>query len=94
MVVFKTDYTVKVNYKTMIVLQTHKRSLFTTGRDIFFVGLYVQTCESAVYGVTPNGYGIKHLEQYVMDFYDSFDIIACGDLNAWNYGHSERPLVY
>ena len=68
----------------MIVLQINKH-LFATDRDIFFIGLYVSPCESAVYGVTQNGYGIEPLEQCVMDLYDkfdNFDIIVCGDLNA------------
>ena len=38
-------------------------------RDIFFIGLNVPPCESAVYGVTQNGYGIETLEQCVIDFY-------------------------
>ena len=75
---------VKIDYENMIVLQTDKH-LFATDTDIFFIGLYVPPCESAVYGVTQNGYGIEPLEQCVMDLYDkfdNFDIIVCGDLNA------------
>ena len=81
---------VKIYYENMIVLQIDKH-LFATDTDIFFIGLYVPPCESAVYGVTQNGYGIEPLEQCVMDLYDkfdNFDIIVCGDLNArtpeWN----------
>lgn len=75
---------VKVDYENMIVLHFDKL-LFATDRDIFFIGLYVPPCESAVYGVTQNGYGIEPLEQCVTDLYDKFDnfyIIVCGDLNA------------
>ena len=45
----------KVDYENMIVLHFDKL-LFATDRDIFFIGLYVPPCESAVYGVTQNGY--------------------------------------
>ena len=75
---------VKVDYENMIVLHFDKL-LFATDRDIFFIGLYVPPCESVVYGVTQNGYGIEPLEQCVTDLYDKFDnfyIIVCGDLNA------------
>ena len=58
--IFELDQTRKVNYENMIVLHIDKL-LFATDRDIFFIGLYVPPCESAVYGVTLNGYGIEPL---------------------------------
>ena len=80
----------KTDYEYMIVLQIGKHS-FATDRNIFFLGLLYE-CESSVYGVTQNGYGIEPLEQCVMDLYDkfdNFDIIVCGDLNSRTGSHNQ-----